>query len=153
MRPLLPLLALLFLLACGNEAPAPEAADTAPATIPPPAVDLTDFNAFYQRFHRDSAYQLAHIRFPLEGLPGGADSLQLTTTDFRFRRADWVLHRPVDYEMSEFTRTFVPITEDFIIERVRHKQYPMGMTRRWLRTDGEWELIFYAGMNNLSVES
>ena len=148
-RLLLLILPFLF-FACGNtESPA---ADTAELEVSPPETDMAEFNAFYQRFHRDSAYQLAHIRFPLEGIPGGADSLQLSQSDFRFTRADWQLHRPVDYEMSEFRRTFLPISEDFIIEKVMHKRYPMGMTRRWMRTDGEWELIFYAGMNNLSVE-
>ena len=144
---------LLFLLACGNAAETPATAPAPTTQADEPAVDMTEFNAFYQRFHRDSAYQLAHIRFPLEGIPGGADSAALAVPNFRYTRADWQLHRPVDYEMSEFKRTFLPVSEDFIIERVMHKTIPMGMTRRWMRTDGEWELIFYAGMNNLSVES
>ena len=33
-----------------------------------------DFVAFYEKFHQDSAYQMAHIIFPLEGYPAQVDS-------------------------------------------------------------------------------
>ena len=43
-----------------------------------------DFVAFYEKFHADSAYQMAHIQFPLEGYPAQADSSVLAKGDFRW---------------------------------------------------------------------
>ena len=142
--------ALWLFCQCGDPAATTEAAEIS-ATETPAVGEMQDFNEFYQRFHQDSLFQMAHIQWPLEGIPSNADSLTLTNNDFRFLPENWRMHRSVDYETSGFRREFFPVSDSFIIEKVTHRQSPLGMMRRWLKSDGEWRLIYYAGMNNLSV--
>ncbi len=58
-----------------------------------------EFDEFYLRFHRDTAYQAAHITFPLEGLPPSADSTAFTGGDFRWQRNGWEYHQLFNFYM------------------------------------------------------
>ncbi len=128
----------LLLFACRNAQPA----DPAP-TLP------ADFLAFYQRFHQDSLFQMEHIAFPLPGLPDRADSLTLSRNDFRWERHNWRMHRPFDFELGDFRRTFIPFNENMVEERILHRNGRYAMVRRFARMGGEWHLIYYAGLNRL----
>ncbi len=79
--------------------------------------NLNDFNAFYLRFHRDTAYQSSHITFPLEGLPASVDSITLKKGDFRWNKADWVHHQL--FNDVEFERSFRVINEQMVIETIQ----------------------------------
>ncbi len=107
-----------------------------------------DFLKFYDRFHQDSLYQMAHIRFPLEGLPSNADSATLAGGQFRWNRTDWELMREFDPE-SEFERSFTPLTETLIVEQMTHSTGRYGLQRRWAKQGEDWYLIYYAGLNVL----
>jgi hypothetical protein len=132
--PLLAFLLLLTFTACGNER---DASATAP----------DDFAAFYERFHRDSLYQIEHINFPLEGLPGNAAEADAS---FRWERESWRMHKPIDPEESGFHSEFSRLG-DIVIERIVHESGEYGMMRRFARlNDGEWYLIYYVGLNPLS---
>jgi hypothetical protein len=48
-------------LSCKNGAKDPAEKVVKPEDLP------ADFQAFYQRFHADSAYQMSHIEWPLKG--------------------------------------------------------------------------------------
>lgn len=113
---------------CGNDraAPLPE--------LPP---EYADFPGFYQRFHADSAFQMAHIQFPLMG--------KSDTSAWQVK--EWTLHRPVDYDRSDFTREFTPVGEDILVEHIIHRMGDYGMVRRWARLGDEWSLIYYAERN------
>lgn len=126
---LLPLAAVLALASCGGKQSEP-----APSELP---AAYADFPEFYERFHRDSAFQMAHIQFPLMG-KSDTGTWWLT---------EWRLHRPVDYERSDFSREFTPIGEDILIETIVHKMGDFGMVRRWARLGDEWHLIYYAERN------
>ena len=52
-----------------------------------------DFVVFYDKFLSDSAYQMEHIRFPLEGLPSNADSSTVVERSFRWLAEDWEVHK------------------------------------------------------------
>lgn len=138
----LPLLPLLLLAACRPAKP--ETTDTTP-------VNLEDFYQFYQKFHRDTLYQLDHITFPLKGLPAHADSATLARDDYFWNADQWTYHRPVDFETSDFVRDLRPVNEEMIVEYIRHKNGQMGMTRRFAKIAGEWYLIYFADLNQLSV--
>ncbi|MEY3052108.1 MAG: hypothetical protein RLY31_1893 [Bacteroidota bacterium] len=131
---------------CRSDAPgpavaaAPQAGDTLPE----------GFTAFYQRFHQDSLYQVAHIVFPLEGLPDHADSLTLAAAEFRWVEEKWRMQRSFDYEMSDYERRMKVLAENAVEEQIVHKSRQVGMVRRFVRLGGEWYLIYYAGMNRLS---
>ena len=72
----------------------PEAGDELPA----------DFVQFFDRFHADSTYQLAHIIFPLLGIPGQADTLA-DPKSYRWQKENWSLHRPFNSSNGTFQRS------------------------------------------------
>lgn len=113
--------------------------------------DLSDFEAFYTKFHQDSLYQIEHITFPLEGLPANADSAALNNDNFRWQKEDWEMHKPFDSKNGEFEIQFTSFGEDLIIEKVMHKSGRYGMLRRFARISGEWHLIYYAGFNRVNA--
>lgn len=108
-----------------------------------------NFGEFYERWHRDSAFQMEHIQFPLQGLPQRADSITVARNNFFYQEENWKIHRPVDFENSDFNREFVPLGEDILIEYILHRSGDYGMMRRWARQDGEWTLIYFADMNQI----
>ncbi|MEY3369011.1 MAG: hypothetical protein RI973_2166 [Bacteroidota bacterium] len=139
MSKILYFLAPFLLWACGQKS-APAASPEMPA----------DFLEFYQRFHIDSAYQVGHIIFPLEGLPDHADSLTIASGTFRWQPEDWLMQRPFDFGMSDYMRDLQLVADNVIQERIVHKNGETGMVRRFARLGGEWYLIYYAGMNLIS---
>ena len=105
------------------------------------------FDLFYDRFHADSLYQMAHIRFPLEGLPYQVDSLTYASGTFRWQADKWIMHRPVD--TVGFDRSTRVITPTLIIETIKQRSTPYGISRRFMKDGEEWYLIYYSDMNQL----
>lgn len=112
---------------------------------------LAEFEVFYDRFHLDSLYQIAHITFPLEGLPAQADSATLVDNRFRWQKADWRMHRPFNRYDNNFQREFLPIGKTMIVEKITDSKTGFSMTRRFAKLDDNWYLIYYAGMNMLAT--
>jgi len=109
------------------------------------------FADFFKKFHRDSLYQMAHIVFPLEGMPANADSTDVANNAFRWQPEGWVMHKPFNDMDDQFERKFVPLGNDLVIEQIKGVQGQYGMQRRFAREAEGWQLIYYAGMNKLLV--
>jgi hypothetical protein len=107
-----------------------------------------DFMDFIEKFQTDSSYQMDHITFPLMGLPSGSDSTN-SLRDFRWHRDDWVLHRAFEDPNNAYMHDYIMVDDQFIIERIRLKAAPFGMERRFARLGEEWNLIYYAAMNQM----
>ncbi len=110
-----------------------------------------DFLDFYQQFHTDSAYQIAHIEWPLKGektVPGdnGIDKKVLAT----WEPENWAIQHLPDLVSSGLKRSFETISEVLVIE---HLQYPMvnyGMERQFYKDENnEWRMIYYTEMQDL----
>jgi hypothetical protein len=130
--------------------PKGEAADTTSLDVATDmASEYADFVAFYQRFHQDSLYQMEHIVFPLDGLPAEADSTVMAGGTFKWQRDSWRMHKGFDLESSGFEQELQPLGKDLITETFFHEKTGFGLMRRFARIDGEWNLIYYAGMNRL----
>ncbi|MBR9923247.1 MAG: DUF4348 domain-containing protein [Bacteroidetes bacterium] len=135
---------LLFFLACGGE----EAPQTSGEMPKAEEQDLGDFYAFYQRFHNDSLFQIEHIIFPLKGVPREVDSITLALDNFYWQKDEWIMHKPFDFQMSEFERDIQPFSENLIQERIIHTKTGSMITRRFAKlSGGEWHLIYYADLN------
>lgn len=107
-----------------------------------------DFETFYLQFHQDSLYQIKHILFPLRGLPNNADSLTLAGGDFHWEQASWRMHKPFDNSTGTFNRSFSNLNNELITEDIYMKE-GFGMSRRFMKSNGEWFLIYYAAMNKI----
>lgn len=110
-----------------------------------------DFVKFYDRFHLDSAYQMDHIVFPLEGLPNSTgDGDTLTQTRYFWQKADWKRHRPFTDPGNNFSQWF-EILDDRVIEHwIQMNGTNMYMKRRFARLGDDWFLIYYQGMRPMN---
>jgi len=142
----LPLLLLVLFLACKNQNQ--DTASSANTDTEAPALPA-GFSEFYQKFHSDSLYQVEHIVFPLEGLPNNADSSTVASKNFHWTPENWRMQHPFDFQVSEYKREIVPLTESIVMERIVHQSGQFGMVRRFAVVGGEWHLIYYAGVNRL----
>ena len=124
--------------ACGRGGPALEKGDHA------------DFVTFYERFHRDSAFQMAHILFPLQGLPVAGDTAAIPGQTYFWQEENWRIQGTFDEGNSEFTRTITPYGPDIMVEEIVHQNGEIGMLRRWARLDSTWYLVYYAGLNPIA---
>jgi len=119
--------------------------DVAPTGLP------NGFRKFYENFHRDSVFQLNHIRFPLEGIPE-KETEGMDVSGFYWKKENWKMHRPFNAMDGSFIRDFQPLGEDMVIEKIRHAEASYGMQRRFSRDGDDWYLIYYAAMNELAKE-
>lgn len=106
------------------------------------------FLTFYDKFHQDSAYQMTHIQWPLRGETAvQLDSIRREKQLASWEPQTWNLQHPVDFNSGEFKREWETMGEDFVIERIRYTAANYGLERHFMRReDGEWELIYYADM-------
>ncbi|MEM8523282.1 MAG: hypothetical protein AAGG68_01500 [Bacteroidota bacterium] len=132
---------LTIFVSCGNE----NKEQVVEATTP----DANDFEAFYNRFHSDSVYQIEHILFPLQGLPTNADTTILRNRDFYYQKEGWVVQNRLP-ENSDFRSEIAAIDSALVIERILHQSGQYAMERRFAKMDGEWMLIYYAGVNRVA---
>ena len=109
--------------------------------------NFADFEEFYHKFHEDSLYQIAHITFPLQGIPDNVVNKPDYNDQFRWEADNWTLNKPIDLEKTGFQRTFTTMGDRMIIEELKHKSAQYGMLRRFAKMDGEWSLIYYQGIN------
>jgi len=138
-------LALVLFIACKNkQQPSPPPAPGAASELP------EGFAEFYQQFHNDSVFQMAHIVFPLQGLPGDADSLTIARDDYHWPAESWKMMHSFDFQMSDFRRELYTVNENMVVERIIHKSGELGMVRRFAKVAGEWHLIYYTGLNRLA---
>ena len=107
----------------------------------------SDFLLFYTKFHTDSLYQVGHISFPLEGMPAYNDSLAWAQPDFKWTKEDWVMHKILDERKDDFLENLVPMGKDLIFEFTPTSDKKLWVARRFLKSNGEWNLIYYAGVN------
>jgi len=132
--------AALLLFACKQDSHT----DTPPTDT---NISVSDFEEFYKKFHEDTAFQLSRITFPLEGVPAFADSSQMYNSEFRWQRDNWIPHRITDSLQQNFTREFVRVNDQIIVEYMTHNTGGIGMERRFGKLGDGWNLIYYAGMN------
>jgi hypothetical protein len=137
---------LLVFMACKgkNETGGSNAPVVAEAPLP------ADFDAFYQRFHTDSLFQMERITWPLSGSKGTmADSTQ-TSVAHNWTRDQWIMHRNIALNQDEFIQKFIPIGDVIVVEKIYARGGPYGLEKRYARqTDGQWALIFYADLHEI----
>ncbi len=119
-----------------------------PQKTDPPAA----FMDFYQKFHSDSLYQMTHITWPLKGQTDQkVDSLRTRKMLLEWMPETWHMQHTVDFSTSpDFIREFELMGDAFVIERIHYRAAEYGQERHFMQNDqGEWELIYYADMQEM----
>lgn len=140
-----------LLSSCGNKADHTETSTTEVSvidTLP------KDFVVFFDRFHADSAFQMEHINFPLEGLPAyTGDGDTLLTERYFWQKADWVKHKRFTDPGGNFEHWYL-VTDERIIEHwIKMKGTNLHMKRRFAKLDDGWYLIYYQGLRPTDPEN
>ncbi|HHB79427.1 MAG TPA: hypothetical protein ENK85_09380 [Saprospiraceae bacterium] len=107
------------------------------------------FAPFYKRFHEDSVYQMAHINFPLQGLPQKMDSTNLASQDFFWDKESWTIQHDFDEAETGFTKHINAVTPEMIEERIVDKTGEFEVVRRFVKLNGEWYLIYFSGLHRI----
>jgi hypothetical protein len=105
-----------------------------------------EFKEFYDRFGKDSVYQMDHIVFPLEGLRRLEDSLDVVPPDFRWQRENWIIHKPFDDTNESFLRSWTDIGGTIVVESIQDNSGRYTMERRFGKLSSGWHLIYYSEM-------
>lgn len=135
---------LVFIMACqDNPAEQSSSGDKASSND---SIAASDFDQFYERFHNDSAFQLSHILFPLDGLPAEEDSMLIDIDHFKWEKKEWVLHKPFNDNLVGFDRALTRYDNNLVVESIRHEDAGFHMERRFAQMDDQWMLIYYAGL-------
>lgn len=104
-----------------------------------------DFADFYVQFHTDSAYQMKHILFPLDGRPA-ADSNQYDDP-YTWEKSTWKLHNFDHFDPRQFEVTRKVTDSTLLTEFIIDKASGFGIKRRFAKFSDEWYLIYYDAMN------
>jgi hypothetical protein len=104
-----------------------------------------DFEVFYEKFGKDTAYQMKHIIFPLEGRPSLKNETDSIPPDFKWQKKSWVLHRTYDDMNGTFSRSFLNF-HNIITEEITDNSGQFSMIRRFSKMDNDWYLIYYKEM-------
>jgi hypothetical protein len=135
----------IFLSNCKNQTQTPVAQTNAVEVGEQPSAD---FMQFYEQFHKDSLYQIAHISWPLSGeMSMQSDSGRIYKEPIEWQLDRWTMHRNIDLSTSEFQRSWQLLGDLLVIERIKHLQSGFRMERRFSKaSDGTWSMIFYSDM-------
>ena len=97
------------------------------------------FETFYERFHLDSAYQMSHIIFPLEG----REKNRFEDSDLKWEADSWKLHKPFNTNLTDFDQQF-SVINNAVIEVIEDKYSFSKIERRFAKISGDWFLIYYS---------
>ena len=112
-----------------------------------------EFVRFYDQFHGDSAFQMDHITFPLEGLPVATDENDtLVAERFFWQRADWKIHNHFTDPGQNFEQWFVVVNDRVIEHWIKLKGTNLQMRRRFAQLGDGWYLIYYQGLRPVATE-
>ena len=98
-----------------------------------------DFVSFYEKFHSDSIYQIAHIVFPLEGVTYNEDNEKIKKI---WSQDNWAMHKNFDAHGGTFNRSYSEFG-GIISEKIVDNNKISSMERRFSKMGGEWHLIYY----------
>ena len=123
-------------ISCKKQSSIPES-DNTPEDL---SVGMSDFEAFYDRFHVDSAFQMEHTIWPLQGNYQQTEQGELV--DVKWTPEDWILHQPMNLG-NDFVREIEVLSDGFLIETIRAKAGNYSIVRRFSKLGDEWNLIYY----------
>lgn len=107
--------------------------------------ETKEFKDFYERFGKDSVYQMQHVVFPLEGVRAMRDSLDIPDPSFKWQEDKWIIHGLFDDMNGTFIREFLSM-KGIVIEKITDQSGTFTMERRFAKLSSGWNLIYYREM-------
>lgn len=110
-----------------------------------------DFLSFYQQFHADSAFQMAHIEWPLKGEKAvRVDSTGMQKVLTTWEPTNWVMLHEPDMTDVGLKRYFETISDVLVIERLQYPMVNYGLERQFYKDENnDWHMIYYSEMQEL----
>lgn len=97
-----------------------------------------NFIAFYQRFHRDSLFQMERLAIPVDGYAIEGGSIQ------SWQREKWAMHKNGLTDMDTTIYTTQRVMEPQLIrERIFQANSSMLIERHFSLREKKWFLTFY----------
>ena len=100
------------------------------------------FIEFYTQFHNDTAFQFAHISFPIPERTESSGETGDTSVITQWTRDNWLIHRPLP-EDGNFEQSFDILTPELLVETIRQPDQGFALQRRWALTAEGWKLVYY----------
>lgn len=98
-----------------------------------------DFNSFYNKFHRDSVFQIKRIKFPLEGY--AIDTSEQTTV---WNKNNWITHRnTIDAVDTAVFKVETIKQVGTYYEKIFIEGGGFASERLFKRINGKWYLVKY----------
>lgn len=104
-----------------------------------------DFMNFYERFHQDSIYQIEHISFPLEGVPGMSMGKDIDE-NFHFKLENWKMHRAFEDSLIIY-HSLEQVSDHIVEEEIGLDANGLMIYRRFTKAGSEWFLSYYMAPN------
>ena len=138
-------IALTFLVGIGCSKDSARESSFPDSTLP------GDFTEFYVKFHEDTAYQIDHISFPLQGIRAFS-SIDSNVQNKPWAREEWVYHSRIDPDAG-YEVTFDLLTDELITETIVDTSETYAMQRRFAMTSDGWQLIYYVEMQPATLST
>jgi hypothetical protein len=141
----LKLYSLVLILVLGWSACQSKKTDNESPDVITAAYETPSFLEFYDRFGKDSVFQMNHITFPLEGMKSVKNEETIIDPDFRWSQDEWILHKSFDDMDGTFIKEFYDIN-GIVIEIISDPSGKFSMERRFGKLSQGWHLIYYREM-------
>ncbi|MFZ1706003.1 MAG: hypothetical protein WAT79_16780 [Saprospiraceae bacterium] len=111
-----------------------------------PLFETKEFMEFYDRFSKDSVFQMEHIVFPLEGIRSPRDESDTLSLNHLWQKEDWFIHGKFDDANGTFSVEMFDLAGKMVIEVISDESGSYSMERRFAKLSDGWNLIFYKEM-------
>jgi hypothetical protein len=108
--------------------------------------ETEEFKNFHQQFSTDSAFQMEHIVFPLDGIRAPSDQNDTLGLKHQWQREDWKIHGVFDDANGTFTVEMLDLAGKMVIEIISDESGLFTMERRFAKLSDGWNLIYYKEM-------
>jgi hypothetical protein len=105
-------------------------------------IEMENFDTFYNKFHSDSLFQMARIKFPLEGQ--NIDGFKKT----KWVKANWIMLKTKIYDVdtTKFITNYKKSKTDFIAQ-CHTEDSGFSSEYRFKIIKNKWHLVYAADKN------
>jgi hypothetical protein len=111
-----------------------------------PLYETEEFKTFYKQFSTDSAFQMEHIVFPLEGMRAPNNEKDMNSLSYQWQKEDWKVHSAFDDANGTFSIEMLDLSGKMVIEIISDESGLFSMERRFAKLSDGWNLIYYKEM-------